>query len=368
MKTKILSILLGVFSTPAFAQYFPIPAGAIPFGNSRRTMSANATSLLWDNTDTQLTLSGVSGASKPVYSFADAGADDNGMYYIGTDIFGFATAGTEQMRVDTTGVRVGLTGAGIGTTEKLSARLTETGGGGSSYIATTSELRLNADAAYSTAGNLSAIMGRLLRTETASQTDTADMGAFTAQVSFNPSAAQTITNATTNGVFGFRTSGPTNAGAGALAITHFSHFYAPASSLNTGTNKYGVRIGNQTGATNNYAISTGSGMVQIGGSISTTPAAVVNLTADGQAVTVGDTSFLRLSSNDGTPANRTFTLSNGLLDGHVLRIHLVAQAAELADSGNVALSAAWQPDANDTLSLQWDATNTVWRELGRSAN
>jgi hypothetical protein len=38
----------------------------------------------------------------------------------------------------------------------------------------------------------------------------------------------------------------------------------------------------------------------------------------------------------------------------------------LADSGNVSLSAAWVPNAFDTLTLV--ASGVVWYELARSAN
>ncbi len=99
----------------------------------------------------------------------------------------------------------------------------------------------------------------------------------------------------------------------------------------------------------------------------------VMLTADNQYVQVayGRVGFLRLSSNDTTAASRTFTLSNGAVDGQVMCVHFVSAAsttAQLADSGNVKLSAAWEPTVDDTLTLMWDKLSAVWREVARVDN
>lgn len=47
---------------------------------------------------------------------------------------------------------------------------------------------------------------------------------------------------------------PTITGSGTLALTDFAGVQINSSNLNTGTNKYGIYVGSQTGATNNYAI------------------------------------------------------------------------------------------------------------------
>jgi hypothetical protein len=99
----------------------------------------------------------------------------------------------------------------------------------------------------------------------------------------------------------------------------------------------------------------------------------VALTADNQFINVSYKRFqmVRLTSDNTTAANRTFTLSGGAIDGHLLYLHFVSGSSttcQLADSGNVALSAAWEPLQNDTLTLMWDATSAVWRELSRADN
>jgi len=99
----------------------------------------------------------------------------------------------------------------------------------------------------------------------------------------------------------------------------------------------------------------------------------VSLAADDTQINVGRNPFLRLTSDNTTAANRTFTLVNGAVDGFVLHIALCAIGAtatgraELASSANVVLNGGtWSPAVNDTLTLQWDAAQTIWRELGRS--
>lgn len=97
----------------------------------------------------------------------------------------------------------------------------------------------------------------------------------------------------------------------------------------------------------------------------------VNLTADNQTIssaTLLADSYLDLSSNDAAAANRTIVLGNGTTAGQTLILSLVSNGnqAELADSGNAALSATWTATANDTISLIWNGT--VWLETARSSN
>jgi len=101
---------------------------------------------------------------------------------------------------------------------------------------------------------------------------------------------------------------------------------------------------------------------------------VVTLTADDQVVTVGEKSYIPLSSDNATAANRTFVLTPGLTAGQRLTLewtHATNQG-ELADDGsvsgggNVRLSAAWSPGQYDTLSLIWNGTD--WLETARSNN
>lgn len=97
-------------------------------------------------------------------------------------------------------------------------------------------------------------------------------------------------------------------------------------------------------------------------------ATVVAVTGDNQAVTPGTSTFITFTSDDATGTNRTITLSaTGATVGE--RYTLVAPATnalEMADSGTAVLSAAWSPNANDTLTLIFDGTNFL--EVSRSAN
>jgi trimeric autotransporter adhesin len=113
--------------------------------------------------------------------------------------------------------------------------------------------------------------------------------------------------------------------------------------------------------------STPSVRLDVDGAVAIRPLAA-SITADNQAVTVGNRSFLRLTSN-GTPANRTVTLSNGTVDGQQLVIRVSGTGAngiELADSGNLNLTGLAQLDDGDTLTLIWDGT--IWYEMYRSNN
>lgn len=89
------------------------------------------------------------------------------------------------------------------------------------------------------------------------------------------------------------------------------------------------------------------------GSIST----VVQLVADGQAIVLdAGQGLLRLTSNNTTATNRTFTISDGNSEGQKLVIILESGASttcELLSTGNVKLTATWTP-------LQWNALQLVW--------
>lgn len=102
--------------------------------------------------------------------------------------------------------------------------------------------------------------------------------------------------------------------------------------------------------------------------------AVQTLTADNQVVTVGSSSYIPLSSDNATAANRTMVLGQGAYAGQILVLewtHATNQG-ELADDGsvsgggNVRLSATWSPGQYDTLTLIWNGTD--WLELCRSNN
>ena len=101
------------------------------------------------------------------------------------------------------------------------------------------------------------------------------------------------------------------------------------------------------------------------------PGSSVNVTADGQAVTVGNRSYIQFTSND-IPANRSITLSNGLRVGQILILQVMDQVSingiELIDSFATGpkLNGNWQGLEFDTLSLIWDGVQ--WIETSRSNN
>ena len=96
----------------------------------------------------------------------------------------------------------------------------------------------------------------------------------------------------------------------------------------------------------------------------------VTLTADDTTIILSQqTALIRLYSDSTTAANRTFLLPPGWIIGQDLTICFMSTGsttAQLQDSGNVALSAAWTPLVNDTLRLMWNGT--TWVEISRSDN
>lgn len=96
----------------------------------------------------------------------------------------------------------------------------------------------------------------------------------------------------------------------------------------------------------------------------------VSLSADNQQIFVTrNAPFIRLTSDNATATNRTFTLTQGPTDGFLLKICLVGGAlnkAELLSTGNVLLTGGtWTASAGDYLTIQWDQTSLTWREISR---
>jgi hypothetical protein len=109
--------------------------------------------------------------------------------------------------------------------------------------------------------------------------------------------------------------------------------------------------------------------VDIDGGLSVRPNAV-SATSDNQSITVGNRTFIRITSNS-TPTNRTVTLSNGLQDGQVLIVRVdgggsLTNGVELLDSGNVNLSGDAQMNSGTVMTLIWDVSQ--WFEVSRSHN
>ncbi len=99
----------------------------------------------------------------------------------------------------------------------------------------------------------------------------------------------------------------------------------------------------------------------------------VLLSADNQFVnpnlTVGapPAALIHLQSNNTTATNRTFTLNDGQFMGQQLTLIFESGSSntcDLANTGNVKLTAAWQPLQYQSLNLEWNGS--FWIELGRA--
>lgn len=108
--------------------------------------------------------------------------------------------------------------------------------------------------------------------------------------------------------------------------------------------------------------------LQEGNPVGLTPLEV-SLVADNTNVDVSNYQMVKITSDNTTAANRTFTVTDGIVVGHQLFLTLVSAGsttAQLADSGNVALSAAWEPLVDDVLQLVWQGSK--WVEVSRADN
>ena len=151
-----------------------------------------------------------------------------------------------------------------------------------------------------------------------------------------------------------------------------------------------LSIGNLIFATGGFGTGTTVGLGNVGikdpspgtalevsGGFTITPPATFNLTGDNQLVTVGNNSYIRVSSNNATATNRTFCLSAGQASGQILIIEQAGSGfqAELEDLANPActgdspqsLTATMTFNSlDDTISLIWNGTS--WLETARANN
>lgn len=125
------------------------------------------------------------------------------------------------------------------------------------------------------------------------------------------------------------------------------------------------------GADGNGPVSIGTNSIIVSNALITS-ASSHTLTADNEVLSVTGKAFILLSSDDATPANRTFTLANGQI-GQLLTLVWddAADGAELlTGTGNVKLSAAWTmtgATAYATLNLIY-SNGGFWCEISRSTN
>lgn len=97
----------------------------------------------------------------------------------------------------------------------------------------------------------------------------------------------------------------------------------------------------------------------------------VSLTSNSIEVDPGVFSVIKVTSDNATPANRIFTLSNGGTTEKAVQIVYTGTSTNtcrLADSGNAKLASDWEPQEGDAISLIWTGSGGYWAETSRSNN
>ncbi len=126
---------------------------------------------------------------------------------------------------------------------------------------------------------------------------------------------------------------------------------------------------------NNGKVGIGTGdpksLLHVNGGLILNDLNAVTITSDNQLVTVGDASYLRLTSNNGTAANRTITLSDGLGIGQILFIENAGasnsfEVADNAATNNTNTSAVRAMGPGDVIQLIWNGTD--WLEVSFANN
>lgn len=164
-----------------------------------------------------------------------------------------------------------------------------------------------------------------------------------------------------------------------LDNNHYLGFNVPNSTTQTlqASDALNIAVNVGAGAINAIAAST-AGNLTFAKSYSATPK-TVDVTADNQSVTVSDTSYLRLTSDNATAANRTVVLGDGAADGQELLIECAEDTAtgqdELPDNtaNNVNLTTAWACDGTigvqySNIRLVWNSGYSNWTEISRAKN
>lgn len=160
---------------------------------------------------------------------------------------------------------------------------------------------------------------------------------------------------------------------------HYMGFNVPNSTTQTlqASDSMNINVNVASGAITAIAAST-AGNLTFAKSYSATPK-TVDVTADNQSVTVSDTSYLRLTSDNATAASRTIVLGDGAADGQELLIECAEDTAtgqnELPDNtaNNVNLTTAWACDGTigvqySNIRLVWNSGYSNWTEISRAKN
>jgi hypothetical protein len=303
-------------------------------------------------------------AAIPAYSFNSSGSQDNGMYLSGADQLGFSTSGGIRLSIENDSIWF-RQGPEVAIWNEVDSnrvfRMFAASGAneGLMQITTTNGRIQNGDGtaaipAYSFYSSGNSDNGMYL-----SASD---------QVSFSRSGSEVLrltnhisTPGITDGGGRFYLGAETTTNAPYLGVASTST--RPILIIPDSSAYFTVRIGGSD------KLQVYSGSSYFDQAITTVPATTA-LTADNQAVTTNARSFIKLTSDDSTPANRTFTLGTCLFDGQHLTLMWddATDAGELLDTGTAKLSADWAPAGNRhwTLDLICDGTN--WVEKSRSNN
>lgn len=214
----------------------------IDFSDGFETAGAPSTAGAWTAPDGGISAPGIAWNSDP----------DTGFYRVGSDNFAAVCGGIGISYWDNAGLRVGNTAALVGNESLTVQKRVVSGAAASNNYGTWIRYLNDTNTAFS--GEALAVVADFRRTITSDTTDTSSYsGAILSQCYFNIASTKTFTHAAD--IANHWVYAPGNTGAGALAIARYSGINIEASSLATGTRKYGIKMGAQTGATNNVLIS-----------------------------------------------------------------------------------------------------------------
>lgn len=247
-------------------------------------------------------------------------------------------------------LRIGLSGPVAGDTEKFTVQNIPTPGTADTVAGF--KLYLNSDVANT--ADMSAIYGITKRQISANTGDTAGLWSAAELVNLiHVPVTVTYTNSTAvMGISNLTLDGIVLDDIGTIAILNAAALYIKANSVAGITNKYGLKIGDVTSGTNNWAIYTGLGKVRFGGDLevigSTTLAttltgplhATAGLVSASAISLTADVSGVLPIANGGTNSNSA--LANLKL--------MYSAAGKIVESG-IGCDASWNLTAVNTIAV-----------------
>jgi hypothetical protein len=177
---------------------------------------------------------------------------DTGRYRPSANTMDDVCNGNRILRIDTSGIRVLTTAATYETLERVSVlNDPATGDAATNQCAVQVAHYNQRDTAFS--ARQTSVYATWTRVTTVDITDSGGpCAAMRAAMIFSTASGKTYTNSGL--VTAIIVPQPSQAGPGSLALTDYAGMYIQSSSLNTGTRKYGIYVGQQTGATYNAVI------------------------------------------------------------------------------------------------------------------